>query len=112
MKTKNEYPFNEGDNYWTLEPLADDATYEDNIGFFQHGVNAVQSCWDDQSEEFYDEDPTRELFPSLFDTLKRCRDEYDFIKISCFQSYFHNIVDGDYFVCEDMDKSSKFQKSY
>ena len=39
------YPFNDGDDYYTIE---------DN--------KIVWSCWDNISEEFYREDPNRSLF--------------------------------------------------
>jgi len=106
---RTKYPFNEGDDYWCLEEI--DGDYEDNYGYFQRGANAVQSCWDDQSELFYDEDPTRELFPSLDAVLRRCRDEYDFIKVSCFDNESHDIADGEYFIAEDCD-DGKFKKSW
>ena len=40
-----EYPFNEGDDYWTIE-----------------NGKIVWSCWDDQSEELYREGYTSEYF--------------------------------------------------
>ena len=39
------YPFNEGDDYWTIE-----------------NGKIVWSCWDDQSEELYIEGYTSEYF--------------------------------------------------
>lgn len=107
--TKIIYPFKEGDSYWTIEEI--DGEYEDNYSFFQRGVNAIQSCWDDISEELYELDKSKEYFNSLEDVLVRARDEYDFIKVSCFDSEIYDIVDGDYFVSEDED-NGKFKKSW
>lgn len=39
---KTQYPFNEGDDYWTIE--------------------AVWSCWDDVSEEMHDANPLQKYF--------------------------------------------------
>lgn len=108
---KPQYPFNEGDNYWIIIPMNPDATYEDNIGFFQRGVTAIQSCWDDQSELFHDERPNKVYYKDIDDVLRRCRDEFDFIKLECFACEYYDMKSGDYFVCEDED-SGKFQKSY
>ena len=36
------YPFEEGDDYWTIE-----------------NGSVVKSCWDDQSEEIYDEEENK-----------------------------------------------------
>ena len=44
MKTNN-YPYKEGDTYYTIE---------DN--------RVVRSCWDDMSEEMYDDNPKQEYF--------------------------------------------------
>ena len=52
MEAINKYPFNEGDDYWTIEE-----------------GTAILSCWDDQSEEFHDENPNREYFQTLSDLL-------------------------------------------
>tara|TARA_R110001599_G_scaffold19026_1_gene73280 strand:+ start:170 stop:505 length:336 start_codon:yes stop_codon:yes gene_type:complete len=42
-----KYPFNEGDDYWTIE-----------------NSEVVWSCWDDVSEELFDKNPNRKLFKS------------------------------------------------
>jgi len=59
-KTSYKYPYNEGDDYYTLEHL-------DN-----GKVNIIWSCWDDQSEEIYDEiQDKQDGFPPLyFDELE------------------------------------------
>lgn len=41
----NQYPFEEGDDYWTVE-----------------GITLIWSCWDDVSEELHDENPKKEYF--------------------------------------------------
>lgn len=50
LMTKKEQetnPFNEGDDYWTIE-----------------NNKVVRSCWDDISEELFDENPNTKLFKS------------------------------------------------
>ena len=42
-----KYPFNEGDDYWTIE-----------------NSEVVWSCWDDVSEELFDENPNKKTFKS------------------------------------------------
>lgn len=49
----SDYPFNEGEDYYTIE---------DN--------QVIWSCWDDQSEELYDENPTREYFQTVREAVK------------------------------------------
>ena len=44
---KNKYPFNEGDDYWTIK-----------------NGEVVWSCWDDISEELFDEKPNKKTFKS------------------------------------------------
>lgn len=46
-KSKKTYPFNEGDDYWTIE-----------------NNEIVWSCWDEMSEEMYDKNPNTKLFTS------------------------------------------------
>jgi len=46
-KLNKEYPFNEGDDYWTIED-----------------GEVIWSCWDDVSEEIHDENPDKEYFKS------------------------------------------------
>lgn len=104
-----EYPYEEGDNYWTIEILEDEE-YDDNSGCYSAGILAVQSCWDDQSEEFHRENPDREYFDSLEEILADAIDWKDFIKVSCFDSGYPDIKTGDYFVA-DKD-TGKFKKSY
>ena len=41
----SKYPFNEGDDYYTIE-----------------GNDIVWSCWDEVSEEIHDENPGRDTF--------------------------------------------------
>ena len=40
-----KYPYNEGDDYFTIE-----------------GIDIVFSCWDDVSEEMHDENPNKKYF--------------------------------------------------
>ena len=99
--SKIKYPYSEGDDYWTLEGT--DEVYDYNNG----GVIAVQSCWDDQSEDMH----TKHLmyFNSLDEILKYSRDRFNFVKVSCFDSGYPDIKTGDYFVV-DLD-TGKFKKS-
>ena len=60
--TISKYPFNEGDDYWTIE-----------------NGKIVWSCWDDQSEELYKKGYTSEYFKteaqaeqSLTKHMKKC----------------------------------------
>jgi hypothetical protein len=46
------YPFNEGDDYWTIEDR-----------------DVVWSCWDSVSEELYDENPSKKLFKTEQEAL-------------------------------------------
>jgi hypothetical protein len=107
-----EYPYSEGDDYWTVEELDVHLEYEDNSGLYTGGIEAIQSCWDDQSKEFHREDPDREYFDSLDEVLQHARYGYEFIKVSCHFSGMHDIEDGDYFVTTDTNDRAKFQKSY
>jgi len=55
------YPFNEGDTYFTIEETMSHAEY--NL-LVSNGENperyvVVESCWDDVSEELFDEKPNR-----------------------------------------------------
>jgi hypothetical protein len=111
-----QYPYSEGDNYWTIKIMDENSEYEDNVGFFQYGAIAIQSCWDDQSEELYEVNPESladedRYFDSLEEVLKHLKYDYDFVKVSCFDSEMPDIKTGDYFVCEDLE-DGKFQKSY
>jgi len=103
----DKYPYEEGDDYWTIEKLQRD--YDDNTGCFNHGIRAVQSCWDDQSEEMHYE--KKKYFDSLDDVLQYARHQYDFIQVECYDSGMSDIKTGDYFVTTDEDWG-KFQKSY
>ena len=42
---REEYPFNDGDDYWTVE-----------------GNAVIYSCWDEASEEMHDENPNQVYF--------------------------------------------------
>ena len=55
---RNSYPFNLGDDYWTVEP---DAGYPNDSDGTQY-YSVVESTWDAESELLYDEDPTRKLY--------------------------------------------------
>ena len=48
-----KYPFQEGDDYWTLKESTSSGVYE---GIF------ICSCWDDVSEELHDENPDTEYY--------------------------------------------------
>lgn len=57
----DSYPFNEGDTYYTIEETMNYAEY--NL-LVSNGENperyvVVESCWDDVSEELFDENPNR-----------------------------------------------------
>ena len=101
------YPFNEGDTYWTVEEI--DGDYEDNISLFQRGVNAIQSTWDNISEELHTD--SKKYFDSLESVMSYCRYKYDFIKVSSFIDEIEDITNGDYLVCDD-EESGKYEKSY
>ena len=109
-----DYPYSEGDDYWTVEELKG-KEYEDSTGVFQNGILAVQSCWDDQSEEFHREDPDREYFDNLDEILNYAQYRYDFIKLSFYApdkyTECFDVKDGGYMVAMD-DDCSKFQTSY
>ena len=51
-----DYPFNEGDDYWTIEE--NETTGE---------LEVVWSCWDDESEGFHDENPDQAYYSSEAD---------------------------------------------
>jgi hypothetical protein len=51
MSKEKNYPFKDGDEYWTIE---------ENNG----NISAVSSCWDDVSEEMHDENPNELYFSS------------------------------------------------
>jgi hypothetical protein len=109
-----QYPYAEGDNYWTIKEI--NGEYEDTNGLYQRGIMAIQSCWDDQSKEIYVENPDyldddERYFDTIHDVLNHARYDYDFIKISCFNSEMSDIKTGDYLVCDNPD-SGKFKKSY
>ncbi len=48
-----KYPFQEGDDYWTLKESTSSGVYK---GIF------IWSCWDDVSKEFHDENPDTEYY--------------------------------------------------
>lgn len=58
-----EYPFNEGDTYYTLEalPLNEIKLLEAN-GENPYLFTVVESCWDEISEEMHDENPNEPYF--------------------------------------------------
>ena len=55
LKSNKTYPFNEGDDYWTID---------DNERTIRW------SMWDEISEELYDENPDTPLFKSIEDAFK------------------------------------------
>ena len=52
-ESTKKYPFSEGDDYYTVE-----------------GSTVVWSCWDDASEEMYDENPNEPYFKTAGDAIK------------------------------------------
>ena len=48
-KERLEYPFKEGDEYWTIE---------ESLG----SVSGISSCWDDVSEEIHNNNPSKLYF--------------------------------------------------
>lgn len=47
------YPYDEGDDYWTIEDS-----------------QVIWSCWDDQSEDMHDENPTKKYFNTDIDAVR------------------------------------------
>ena len=45
VKKLSPYPYDEGDDYWTIEDS-----------------QVIWSCWDEQSENMHDENPTKKYF--------------------------------------------------
>ena len=54
MKEKEQYPFQEGDDYWTIEK-----------------GRVVWSCWDDISEQMHDENPNKVYYKSQREAVKQ-----------------------------------------
>tara|TARA_R110002167_G_scaffold206622_1_gene410627 strand:- start:97 stop:507 length:411 start_codon:yes stop_codon:yes gene_type:complete len=54
-----EYPFTEGDTYWTIEELAGHRNLDGS-----RVIAVSESCWDDQSEEIHDQDPNKIYYQS------------------------------------------------
>jgi hypothetical protein len=52
MTNINNYPFQEGETYYTI-----------------YGSEIIESIWDCQSEEFHDEDPDKDYYKSLADAI-------------------------------------------
>ena len=73
-KETKKYPFNEGDDYWTIESR--------NYG---QDLEVVWSCWDFISEELYDQDPNRLLFATEQEAM-----EYIANKQAGSSEYFFN----------------------
>ena len=55
LKSKKTYPFNEGDDYWTIE---------------DNEKSIVWSCWDEISEGMYDENPNTKYFSSKEEAIE------------------------------------------
>tara|TARA_B100001063_G_C16680736_1_gene511599 strand:- start:419 stop:730 length:312 start_codon:yes stop_codon:yes gene_type:complete len=53
-KEKGQYPFQEGDDYWTIEK-----------------GRVVWSCWDDISEQMHDENPNKAYYKSQREAVKQ-----------------------------------------
>lgn len=109
-----EYPYSEGDDYWTVEKLEGEE-YEDSNGFYQNGIVAIQSCWDETSEELHRDNPDREYFDNIDEVLKYAQYEYDFIRVEFYApdkyTECYELEDGGYMVATD-DDCYKYQTSY
>lgn len=58
-----EYPFNEGDTYYTLEGLSlKEIMLLNSNGENPYIFRVVESCWDEISEEIHDENPNEPYF--------------------------------------------------
>ena len=57
-KEKGQYPFQEGDDYWTIEK-----------------GRVVWSCWDDISEQMHDENPNQVYYKSESEATKQIEHE-------------------------------------
>ena len=53
-----QYPFQEGDDYWTIEK-----------------GRVVWSCWDDISEQIHDDNPNKAYYKSQRDAVKQLNKE-------------------------------------
>lgn len=53
MNTLSPYPYDEGDDYWTIEDS-----------------QVIWSCWDEQSENMHDENPTKKYFNTDIDAVR------------------------------------------
>ena len=73
-KETKKYPFNEGDDYWTIESC--------NYG---QDLEVVHSFWDDISEQIHDENPDRLLFATEQEAI-----EYIINKQTGSSEYFFN----------------------
>ena len=103
-----QYPYDEGDDYWVIEPYIE-MEFEDSQGVYRNGIRAVQSCWDDQSEDFHRENPDREYFDSLDELLQYAKDRHEFVKVECFDcDEYLDVETGDYFVADE--DTGKFRK--
>ena len=90
-----EYPFDEGDDYWTIESY----TNEDG----QDGILAIQSCWDEESEVIFHENKGNIYFSELESVLRYSKGRYDFVRVYFFNVDDPNLQNGDYFI---MDKET------
>jgi len=53
-----EYPFNEGDTYWTIEEIVGSNLDGSRV------IVVLESCWNDQSEEIHDQEPDKIYYQS------------------------------------------------
>jgi len=53
VKKLSPYPYDEGDDYWTIEDS-----------------QVIWSCWDEQSEDMHDENPTKKYFNTDIDAVR------------------------------------------
>lgn len=51
-----KYPFQEGDDYWTLKE-----SWSTSSGVYEGSI-FIWGCWDDVSEELHDENPDTEYY--------------------------------------------------
>jgi hypothetical protein len=60
------YPFDEGDDYWTIEEMMDYGEYKLLVNNNENPerYKVVWSCWDYESEQMHDENPNQEYFMS------------------------------------------------
>jgi hypothetical protein len=82
MKTTDkEYPFNDGDDYWTIEETNDT-------------VKAVYSCWDDISEEMHNDNPSKLYFKTRDEVIYHILKTNNMNKENDFEDWWFNGGEG------------------